>query len=74
MCEICRHNPCLPQCPNYEPPKAMYYCDFCGEGIYEGDEYIENDEGKHMHFECIQGLRHLLEWLNYDVKYMEDEE
>ena len=72
MCEICRNNPCIQGCPNYVPPLAEHYCDVCGDGIYEGEEYIVNDEGKYMHFECVQGIRGLLEWLGYDVRYMDE--
>ena len=72
MCDICRHDPCVSQCPNYVPPRANCYCDVCGQGIYEGEEYIVNDEGKYMHFECVQGIRNLLEWLGYDVRYMDE--
>ena len=72
MCDICRHDPCVSQCPNYVPPRTDRYCDVCGQGIYEGEEYVRNDEGKYMHFECVQSLRDLLEWLGYDVRYMDE--
>lgn len=43
MCEECRHNPCVPACPNYEPPIA-YECDNCGSAIYAGDTvYVLNN-------------------------------
>lgn len=45
MCEICIHTPCLVSCPNYIPPKASHYCSSCKEGIYDGEEYIENQNG-----------------------------
>lgn len=70
MCRICFHDKCPSACPNYTPPKAYYYCSVCGEGIYEGEEYIENDDGEYRHYECFQGMRDLLEWLGYDVKTM----
>lgn len=47
-----------------------YYCDICGEGICENDEYIENEDGEFRHLECIQGSRELVEWLGYEVKVM----
>lgn len=73
MCELCLKNPCIdPRCPNYIPKKAKYYCSFCGEGIIDGDEYIENENGEYRHYECFVGLRELLEWLGYDIKTMED--
>lgn len=63
---------CPPRCPNYKPPKAAHYCSVCGEGIYEGEEYIENDNGDMRHYECFYGMRDLLEWLGYKVKHMEN--
>lgn len=60
------------RCPNYIPPKASYYCSVCGCGIYDGEEYIKNQDGECVHYECVQGIRQLLKWLGYDVKTMED--
>ena len=54
-------------------PKAKHYCSICGDGIYDGEEYIENDDGEYIHYGCIQGIRRLLDWLGYDVKVMEDD-
>lgn len=73
MCELCLQNPCMnPRCPNYRPAKARHYCSFCENGIYDGEEYIENENGEYRHYECFSGLRELLEWLGYDIKTMED--
>lgn len=71
-CEECVC-PCSPRCPYYNLPKAIRHCSICGEGIYDGEEYIENDYGDFRHFECFSGMRDLLQWLGYDVKTMEDE-
>ena len=60
-----------PRSPLYTPPRSPFHCSVCGEGIYEGDEYIEND-GDYVHFECIPNIRWLLGWLGYDIKEMED--
>ena len=73
MCGYCLQNPCPPGCPNYEPQKTNHYCDVCGEGINEYEEYIENDDGEYAHYECFQGVRDLLGWLGYEIKTMEDE-
>lgn len=73
MCSICHNDPCSCRCPNYIPPKASYYCYICGEGIYDGEEYIENDNGEFRHYDCFHGIRDLLEWLGYEVKTMEDD-
>lgn len=60
------------RCPNYEPPKTIYYCSFCENGIYDGEEYIENPDGEYIHCECIQGLRQLLQWLGCNIKTMDE--
>jgi DNA-directed RNA polymerase subunit RPC12/RpoP len=72
-CELCgRVNGHLPRCPLFSYKKAIYYCSTCGEGIYEGEEYITNDDDEHRHFDCFCGMRDLLEWLGYEIKTMED--
>ena len=40
MCSICLRNPCDSRCPNAPEPKPVEICSECGEGIYEGDEYL----------------------------------
>lgn len=73
MCEICRNTPCYFRCPNYSNKKPICYCSSCGEGIYEGEEYIENSDGEYRHYDCFYGMRDLLEWLGYEIKTMEDD-
>ena len=68
MCQYCLRNPCPPGCPNYIAPKPRHYCSICGDGIYPGDRYVENINGEYIHFECIQSIRQLLEWLGYEIK------
>ena len=72
MCSICKQNPCHSRCPNYLPPKATHYCSSCGDGIYKGEEYIENLDGDYRHYDCFQGIRELVEWLGFKVKTMEN--
>lgn len=72
MCEICKTSPCVKVCPNYVPKLTSYICLECGEGIYEGDEYIENLDGEYMHYECIRGLKHMCEFLGFEIKTMEE--
>lgn len=73
MCELCLKTPCIdPRCPGYIPPRAKCHCSFCGEGIIDGDEYIENENGEYRHYECFSDLRELLEWLGYEIRTMED--
>ena len=73
-CDICRRSIGHDfRCPQCSPRKAIYYCSSCGEGIYVGEEYIENDNGEYKHFDCVYGTRDLLEWLGCEIKTMEDE-
>lgn len=73
MCSICNHSRCHPRCPNYIPQRAKYYCDICGEGIYEGEEYIMNDNDEYIHYDCVT-TRELVEFLGYEVQTMRGED
>jgi len=53
MCEFCHSYPHLSGCPNAPEPKAIYTCKYCGEGIIEGDEYVEID-GDYYHADCLE--------------------
>ena len=72
MCSICGQTPCVARCPNYIPPKAKHYCSICEEGILDGEEYIENDNGEYAHWECVDYARDLAKFLGYEIKEMED--
>lgn len=72
MCKYCLQSTCPPGCPNYQQHKPLYYCSVCGNGIYEGEEYVANNDGEYIHFDCIQSIRQLLQWLGYEIKEMED--
>lgn len=72
LCDLCKQSSCRFQCPNYKPAVPIYYCSYCGEGIYNGEEYIESLSGEYCHYDCIHGIRDLLEWLGHEVKIMED--
>lgn len=73
MCEYClRENGHDYRCPNYIQLKALHYCSICGEGIYDGEEYVENDDGEYRHYDCFYGIREFLQWLGYEVKTMEE--
>lgn len=52
------------------PKKTTHYCSSCGDGIYNGEEYIKNLDGEYRHYECFHGMRDLLEWLGFDIKTM----
>lgn len=71
-CDLCgRINGHLPGCPNDKEAETTYRCSICDNGIYEGEEYIQNNFGEYAHYDCITGIRHLLEWLGTEVKEME---
>lgn len=72
MCEICNKYPCNYKCPNYIPPKAKIRCFICEEGIYNGEEYIQNDIGDYAHWECINFGRDLINFLGYEIKEMDE--
>lgn len=57
------------RCPLYEEPKVDHYCSYCGEGIYEGEEYIENNDREFIHYDCPT-VRELAEFLGYRVQTM----
>lgn len=68
MCDICRKYPCDCRCPNYSELKSIHYCSVCGEEIQNGEEYIENYKSEYVHFECLTGIRWLINWLGYKVQ------
>ena len=72
-CEYCRQTPHHPRCPLAPEPKTNYYCSICKDGIFNGEEYIKNDNGYYAHFECIDSTRDLAKFLGYEIKEMEDE-
>ena len=61
-----------PRCPLYKPAKATHYCSSCGEGIRDGEEYIENEDGECIHWECFTSMKDLLEFLGYEILTMEE--
>lgn len=62
---------CPSTCPDYIPENASHYCSICGNGIYNGEEFIRNDDD-YVHWECITGKKDLAEWLNYEIGIMGD--
>ena len=73
LCKYCHqyitHHP---RCSLYELQKASHYCSICQEGIYDGEEYIENDYGEYAHWECVDYGRDLVKFLGYEIHEMED--
>ena len=73
QCDVCgRINGHLSRCPEHEEIKPNHYCSICNEGIYDGEEYIENDCGDYAHWECVDYARDLAKFLGYEIKEMED--
>ena len=60
------------RCPLYIKPRAHYYCSICGDGIYNGDEYIVNDDYEYVHWECVDYARDLAKFLGYEIKELDD--
>ena len=75
MCSECKQTPCNPRCINASLPHPRCTCDLCKEGIYDGEEYLENENGDIAHWECIEDItkREFIEWMGYEVKTMKGE-
>ena len=74
ICEYCgKVNTHDYRCPLYDEPKVTHTCNVCGCSIYDGEEYIANNQGEYRHYECFNGLRDLLKWLGYEIHTMEGE-
>lgn len=66
--ETCEDNP---RSPVYKPKRCTNHCVICEQGIYNGEIYLENYKREHVHYECILGLRWLIDWLGESAKIME---
>ena len=44
MCSICGRYDGMHdyRCPYYSPLRPKYLCCYCGEGIYQGERYLDN--------------------------------
>lgn len=75
MCEYCR---CVGyhdyRCPNAPEIISGKTCSYCSFPILPWEEYVENDDGEYIHYECIGSTYKLLDWLGYEVKTDEDED
>lgn len=69
MCAERRQTPCHPRCPNAEPERPVYFCDGCGKGIYDGEEYYPLFSERYC-VECIEGNRKTAErcdWIDSET-------
>lgn len=73
MCDICRFTPCRSGCSNAEPKSSGEACEFCGQDILIGEEYVKNIYGEFRHFDCYGGIKDLLDWLGFPVMVMEED-
>lgn len=64
-CEIGHLN----SCPNADEPKYEHKCSICGEGIYECEQYILNDDGEYAHYDC-PSMKELINFLGYEILTM----
>lgn len=69
-CEYCKcevgH---LSFCPNVDEPIYEHECSICGEGIYEGEQYVLNDDGEYAHYDC-PSTKELIDFLGYEILTM----
>ena len=76
MCSICGRYDGLHdyRCPYYSPLRPKYLCCYCGEGIYQGERYLDNENGEYMHEDCVGciGTDKVINWLGFKYKEMED--
>nr|WP_297940216.1 hypothetical protein [uncultured Lachnoclostridium sp.] len=72
-CVGCHRAYCPSRCPDYIPKITNYYCSICGNGIYDGEIYIKNDHVEYAHWDCIDSKKDLAEWLDYEIKIMEED-
>jgi formylmethanofuran dehydrogenase subunit E len=55
MCSECHSTPCLKGCPFYDDSgDVAFKCDCCGEVIYIGDEYYDDDFGERLCLDCLK--------------------
>jgi hypothetical protein len=60
ICELCGNYPCDYRCPNAPEPPIVFYCDECGEPIYEGDTYYQVDLDKYCE-DCMNDFKRIAE-------------
>lgn len=71
-CEYCHWTIGHPSsCPNAVESKFSHCCSICGEGIHDGEEYVENDDGEFIHYDCST-TREMVEFLGYEIRTMEN--
>lgn len=74
MCSVCMKNPCHSSCPNAEEPTPILLCE-CGNGIYSGDRYLEDINGKCHCIECLEEMTvpDILKLAGWELSKVEEE-
>ena len=42
----------------------------CSEGIYQGECYLDNQNGEYVHMDCIPDTDWLINWFGFNVEEM----
>lgn len=72
QCSLCqRTNSHQLGCPYYPEPKPLYYCSLCNQGIFDEEEYVQNDDGDYSHLDCFDNMKSFADWLGYCVRKMD---
>ena len=58
-------------CPNCNESVPKEICSICGEGIYSGEDYVENDYGGIAHWECVYYRDELEKFFDIKIKTMD---
>lgn len=76
MCDLCRHEPCINNCPNAPNPIEMYTCDCCGGNIYDGEIYYKISDVPDVKTliiceGCIRDAKYYAEYEEYERDAMD---
>lgn len=71
-CTYCLQIPHHPRCPLAAEPQPYCYCSICGHGIYDGEEYVRNDDGEFVHLDCLT-VREMVEFLGHKVEIVDSD-
>lgn len=55
MCKHCLKPICPSGCPNAEEAPIVEECEYCKEGIHEGDRYLEIED-IYLHEDCLSDM------------------
>lgn len=75
MCALCRKEPCDSRCPNAPDPTPIKICICCEEGIFEGEKYLDLQEGA-ICKDCVESMRgtELMEYLGEEFSTAKQED